>query len=427
MSLDHHIAPPFDWDFVVIGGGAAGYFGAIACAEVNPSARILILEATSRVLTKVKISGGGRCNVTHQQFDPKQLVKSYPRGQKELLGPFHRFQPQDTVAWFSRHGVELKAEKDGRMFPVTNHSQTIIDCLQNTAHEAGVALEKNSLVQEITANENGIGFQIKIKGKEDTLTAARILMATGSAPYGVSLALSLGHKLIDPVPSLFTFEIKDSLIDGLPGVSFPLVGVTLKTNPGEQTFFQEGPCLITHWGLSGPAILKLSAFAARQLHQAAYQAQIQINWISPIKFEHAFQTLESQKKNTPHTKLINGNPFSSVCVQRFWESVLRCCGVSEHTFFADINKQQLQSIAKKLTQTELGISGKGVFKEEFVTAGGIVREEIDFRTMESKIQPGLYFAGEVIDIDGITGGFNFQNAWTGGWIAGQSVGNSTKQ
>lgn len=418
MSLNH-INSFSQWDFIVIGGGAAGYFGAIACAEANPNARVLILEATSRVLTKVKISGGGRCNVTHHQFDPKQLVKSYPRGQKELIGPFHRFQPQDTVAWFSKHGVELKVEKDGRMFPVTNDSQTVIDCLQHAAETSGVVLERNSLVQNITPHHDKSGFEIQIKSKTETLKATCVLMATGSTPYGVSLAASLGHQLISPVPSLFTFEIKDPLIEGLQGISFPLVHVTLKTGTDHQTFTQEGPCLITHWGLSGPAVLKLSAFAARPLHQSSYQAKIKINWIAPIKFETALDMLEDQKKRTPKSKLINGNPFS--CVQRFWQSVLQASGASEDALFSETSRTQLQAIAQKLTQTQLNVTGKGVFKEEFVTAGGVSRTEIDFRTMESKIQTGLYFAGEVIDIDGITGGFNFQNAWTGGWLAGQAV------
>lgn len=415
-----------NWDFIVIGGGAAGYFGAIACAEARPGARVLILEATARTLTKVKISGGGRCNVTHHQYDPKQLVKSYPRGQKELIGPFHRFQPEDTVTWFANHGVTLKVENDGRMFPVTNNSQTIIDCLEQAAQDAGVVLQKNSLVQQITPSKSRKnGFEILIKGASEPLAAQCVLLATGSMPYGVSLAASLGHRLKAPVPSLFTFEIKDPLIEGLPGISFPQVRVTLKTEGSNASFVQEGPCLITHWGLSGPAVLKLSAFAARELHASAYQAKITVNWNAPLKMEKALEKLENQKKNIPNVKLSNGNPFN--CVQRFWEALLRESHIPENASFAETKRTQLQEIARRLTQTELSVTGKGVFKEEFVTAGGVEREEIDFRNMESKIQPGLYFAGEVIDIDGITGGFNFQNAWTGAWLAGNSAAEKSNQ
>ncbi len=405
-----------EWDFVVVGGGAAGYFGAIACAEAHPGARVLILEATARVLTKVKISGGGRCNVTHHQFNPKQLITFYPRGQKELIGPFHRFQPQDTVAWFTEHGVKLKVEEDGRMFPVTNNSQTIIDCLDQAANNAGVVLQKNMLVQNIVPNLNG--FEIHIKGNS-SIKARFILLATGSSPYGVNLAESLGHRLIAPVPSLFTFQIQNPLLEGLSGISFPRVRITLKIKESSQDFVQEGPCLITHWGLSGPAVLKLSAFAARELYSSSYQAQLQINWNFPMTQEETLQKLEVSKQQFPKKKLINENPFH--CMRRFWESILRVAGFSEEALFGETSKKQLQELSQLLTQSHLLVTGKGVFKEEFVTAGGVAREEIDFRNMESKIQAGLYLAGETVDIDGITGGFNFQNAWTGGWLAGQSV------
>ena len=404
------------WDLVVIGGGAAGFFGAIACAESFPGARVLILEATARVLTKVKISGGGRCNVTHHQFEPKQLINFYPRGQKELIGPFHRFQPKDTVAWFANHGVELKVEEDGRMFPITNDSQTIIDCLNSAARDSGVVLRKNMLVQNVVPCD--LGFEIHIKSSQ-TLKSSHILLASGSMPYGVSLAANLGHRLISPVPSLFTFQIRDPLLEGLSGISFPNVRISLKIEGTPQEFVQEGPCLITHWGLSGPAVLKLSAFAARELHRSAYKANLQVNWSPSLKMDEALQKLENCKKQFPKKKMGNENPFS--CVRRFWDSILRESGFAEDALFGEATKKQLQSLAFRMTQTNLLLAGKGVFKEEFVTAGGIAREEIDFRSMESKIQPGLYFAGEVIDIDGVTGGFNFQNAWTGSWIAGQAI------
>jgi predicted Rossmann fold flavoprotein len=405
-----------EWDFVVIGGGAAGFFGAISCAESYSGARVLILEATSRVLTKVKISGGGRCNVTHHQFDPKQLISNYPRGQKELIGPFHRFQPKDTVAWFANHGVELKVENDGRMFPITNNSQTIIDCFNLSVRESGVILRKNMLVQNIKPCD--VGFEIYMKSASPIKTRY-VLLACGSMPYGVSLATNLGHRIVSPVPSLFTFQIQDPLLEGLSGISFPFVRVTLKIEGISQEFVQEGPCLITHWGLSGPAVLKLSAFAARELHGCSYQANLQINWNPPLKMEEALQKLEACKKLSPKKKMSNENPFQ--CVRRFWDSILRESGFDEDVLFAEASKKKLQMLSRHLTQTNFRLSGKGIFKEEFVTAGGIVREEIDFRCMESKIHPGLYFAGEAIDIDGITGGFNFQNAWTGAWLAGQAV------
>ena len=405
-----------EWDLVVIGGGAAGFFGAIACAEASPGARVLILEATTRILTKVKISGGGRCNVTHHQFDPKQLITYYPRGQKELIGPFHRFQPKDTVAWFANHGVELKVEDDGRMFPITNDSQTIIDCLNLAVHESGVVLRKNMLVQNVKPCE--IGFEIHVKSVPP-LKTRHVLLASGSMPYGVSLAARLGHRLVSPVPSLFTFQIQDPLLEGLSGISFPFVRITLKIEGASQEFVQEGPCLITHWGLSGPAVLKLSAFAARELHGCSYKANVLVNWNPPLKMEEALQKLEVCKKQNPKKKMGNENPFH--CVRRFWDSILRESGFVEDVLFGEASKKQLQGLAYRMTQTNLFLSGKGLFKEEFVTAGGVAREEIDFRSMESKIHHGLYFAGEAIDVDGITGGFNFQNAWTGAWLAGQAI------
>lgn len=404
------------FDFIVIGGGAAGFFGAIACAEAKPGARVLLLEATTRVLTKVKISGGGRCNVTHHQFEPKLLINNYPRGQKELLGAFHRFQARDTVQWFQAHGVELKIEDDGRMFPVSNNSQTIIDCLEGAAKNSGVKLRTKSLVQKITRDDNGFLVQTR---DEQEFSAPYLLLATGSMPEAQALARSLGHRLIDPVPSLFTFQISHPLIEGLAGLSFPKVRMRLRCpgSPGE--FNQEGPCLITHWGLSGPAVLKLSAFAARELHSAQYQAELQINWEPQLTQASALQKLEQLKLDASKKKLSNESAMS--CPRRFWEAILKLAEVKESQIYAETSRKQLQSIADLMCNSSLQIMGKGVFKEEFVTAGGICRDEIDFRSMASKICKGLYLAGEVLDVDGITGGFNFQNAWTGGWLAGQAV------
>jgi len=405
-----------EFDLIVIGGGAAGFFGAIACAEKRPGSRVVILEATSRVLTKVKISGGGRCNVTHHQFDTKRLVTSYPRGQKELIGAFHRFQPRDTVAWFAAHGVELKVEEDGRMFPVTDSSQTIIDCLENAARQSGVSVRLRTLVQRLEKIED----HFLVYTKDGAVLRARcLLLATGSMPFGQNLARDLGHRLVDPVPSLFTFEIKDPLLEGLAGTSFPRVHIQLKVSGAAQDFLQEGPCLITHWGLSGPAVLKLSAFAARELFATQYKAQLQINWEHPLKFDFALQQLETMRLQHPKKKVSNENPFS--CTRRFWEALLRESGLEPAQLYAETGKKQLQDIARRLTSSVMIVEGKGVFKDEFVTAGGVAREEIDFRRMESKICPGLFLSGEVLDVDGITGGFNFQNAWTGSWLASQAI------
>ncbi|APJ02728.1 NAD(P)/FAD-dependent oxidoreductase [Silvanigrella aquatica] len=411
-----------EWDFIIVGGGAAGFFGAIACAENCSHARVLILEATPRILTKVKISGGGRCNVTHHQFDPKQLVRFYPRGQKELLGPFHKFQPKDTVNWFAEHGVELKVEEDGRMFPITNDSQTVINCLYDAAKNSGVTLRKNAMVQNISQTNSE--FDITLKNSE-TLKAKYVLLATGSMPFGVKLAADLGHKLVSPVPSLFTFKMNHSLLQGLAGISFTQIRISLNFANNSFEYSQAGPCLVTHWGLSGPAVLKLSAFAARELHDSQYKANLNINWIYPLKTEQAIQKLEYCKCKSPKKKIINENPFS--CVRRFWEAVLRECGIDENDLFAELTKKKLQDIANLLTNSNMLLMGKGEFKDEFVTAGGVAREEIDFRMMESKLTKGLFFAGEIIDVDGVTGGFNFQNAWTGAWLAGNTIATRLKE
>lgn len=402
-------------DLIVVGGGAAGYFGAIACAEALSGSNILILEATSRVLTKVKVSGGGRCNVTHQQFEVKNLVLNYPRGSKELVGPFHKFQPQDTVNWFLNHGVKLKAEDDGRMFPVSNNSQTIVDCLEQTAIKLNIKVNKNSLVQKITKNSEDL-FEVTLKTGE-ILKAKNILLATGSSSFGVKLADELGHKLIEPVPSLFTFEIADPLIEELSGISFNKVKIDLKIE--EKIFSQIGPCLITHWGLSGPAVLKLSAFAARELFKENYKATLIVNWENNLTLAEAVRQIEKIKLAFPKRKVLTENPFKFV--KRFWDSIIKQINIEPNLNYADLNKKKILEIAKKVTASQLIIKGKGVFKDEFVTAGGVSRAEIDFRNMESKLMKGLYFAGEVIDIDGITGGFNFQNAWTGSWLAGNDI------
>lgn len=401
-----------DYDFLVIGGGAAGFFGALACAHANPSARVAILEATARVLTKVKVSGGGRCNVTHNCFEPKQLVQAYPRGQKELLGAFHKFGPKDTIEWFAQRGVELKAEEDGRMFPITDSSQTIIDCLTGAIADAGVELKTRAFVQSIERSE--AGFQVNLKGGE-ILRSPNVLLATGSVPTAWELAKSLGHRIIEPVPSLFTFEIDDPLLKDLPGLSFSRVRAELHANG--EVFTQEGPLLITHWGLSGPAVLKLSAFGARALAASAYQGKLLINFEIGSSAASLLERFNACKVEQAKKKMANHNPLSAP--KRFWENLLATQGLDRN--WADVSKKDLARLAELISSFPFSVKGKGVFKEEFVTAGGVDRGEIDFRNFSSKVCPGLYFAGEVLDIDGITGGFNFQNAWTGSYLAGQAV------
>lgn len=400
------------YDLLVIGGGAAGFFGALACAEAHPTARIAILEATARVLTKVKVSGGGRCNVTHNCFDPKQLVRAYPRGHKELLGPFHRFGPKDTIEWFAQRGVTLKAEEDGRMFPVTDSSQTIIDCLSGALSAAHIELKTRAFVQSVDRDDKG--FRVTLKGGE-LLEASHVLLATGSVPSAWELARSLGHRIIDPVPSLFTFEIDHPLLTDLPGLSFPRVRAEL--HAAGEVFVQEGPLLITHWGLSGPAVLKLSAFAARALAQSEYKAKLLVNFEPESSASSLLERFNASKNEQAKKKMANHNPLAAP--KRFWETLLQTQGLDKN--WADVPKKDLTRLAELISAFPFEVKGKGVFKEEFVTAGGVDRAEIDFRSFASKVCPGLYFAGEVLDIDGITGGFNFQNAWTGSYLAGQAI------
>ena len=400
-----------------MGGGAAGFFAAIAFAEANPNLHVILLEATPRLLTKVKISGGGRCNVTHHCFDPAQLVRNYPRGHKELRGPFSKFQPKDTVAWFEERGVALKAEDDGRMFPVTDQSETIIVCLKEASAEAGVEVRTGALVKAITCPGEGTArFRIELQ-KGDELAAESVLLASGSAPLGYRMAVSLGHTIVPPVPSLFTFEMSDARLTDLSGVSFP--NVELALSAGEETFRQHGPLLITHWGVSGPAVLKLSAWGARALHQSQYRGDLQVNFLPGKTRDWAAAELRQMRSThrgkQPHTMA----PFN--IPKRYWQRLIEIENIAVGTTWAAMGNERLQHLAEQLTGAHFRVEGKGQFKEEFVTAGGIELREVDFRTMQSRLCPGLFFAGEILDIDGITGGFNFQNAWTTGWLAGNAM------
>lgn len=402
----------------VIGGGAAGYFGAINAAEAHREADVVILEAARRTLTKVKISGGGRCNVTHHCFDPAKLVENYPRGRRELRGPFSKFQPRDTVAWFAARGIALKAEADGRMFPVTDDSQTIISCLEEAARQAGVDVR---LGESVVTMEREGETQLRLTLKSgEVLVADRVLLATGSAPAGVALAASLGHQIVPPVPSLFTFNIKDPRFADLPGLSFETVKLDLDTGDGTARLTREGPMLITHWGLSGPAVLKLSAFGAVRLHACQYQATLRINFLPPTKEHEALTVLMDYKGAHPKRTVFGNAPFERV-PRRFWQKLVEELLIDPTVTYADISKSLLARLAQELTAGVYHVTGKGVFKDEFVTAGGVALSQVDFRTMASVLVPQLYFAGEVLDIDGITGGFNFQAAWTTSYLAAQHI------
>ena len=413
---------------VVIGGGAAGFFGAIACGDGNPAVEVTLLEAARKPLAKVRISGGGRCNVTHHCFDPAQLVQFYPRGGKALRGAFTRFQPQDTIAWFAAHGVQLKTEADGRMFPVTDDSNTIISCLMAAAQQAGVRLHTGIPVKNVTKvateeHPQKSHFQIELKNGE-VLECDRLLVATGSNPLGYRWAKKLGHRIESPVPSLFTFNIKDNRLQNLAGISVENVRVRL-LGTGKQKLEQTGALLITHWGVSGPAILKLSAWGARVLSDHNYHLSLEINWLPQYNQETLRQIFLKAKIDNQRKNIYSYCPVH--LPKRLWQSLLTFNRISPQKSWMELSKKELNRLVIELLQGHYKIIGKGVFKEEFVTCGGVNIKEINFQTMESKICSGLYFAGEVLDIDGVTGGFNFQSAWTTGWLAGNGMLNFRKR
>jgi predicted Rossmann fold flavoprotein len=398
------------YDIVIVGGGAAGFFTAINIVEKNPSYKVAILERGKEVLTKVKVSGGGRCNVTHACFVPNDLVKFYPRGEKELRGPFHQFCSGDTIEWFEKHGVELKIEEDGRMFPVSNSSQTIIDCFTHTAKKLEIDVLTGQSVQSLFKGNN----YWKIETNVANYSCEKIVLATGSNPKIWDLLSEIGHTIIPPVPSLFTFNIKDKRIKDLMGVS-AVASVKVKNSKLEAS----GPLLITHWGMSGPGILRLSAWGARELSDKKYQFAIEVNWLNEITLEEAEERLKELKLEHSKKAVSKKSPFEFP--NRLWESLVFASEISEETNWADLTKKQLQNLALQLTKGEFQVNGKSTFKEEFVTAGGIDLKEINFKTMESKIHENLFFAGEIINVDAITGGFNFQNAWTGGFIVAEAI------
>ena len=409
---------------VVVGGGAAGFFAAIACAEkLGAAGTVTLYEATAHPLAKVRVSGGGRCNVTHACFEPKELVKRYPRGGRELLGAFHRWQPRDTIEWFAAHGVETKTESDGRMFPVTDDSATIVDCLMQAAEKAGVTVVTSVGVRKVErlAREGGTpDFWVTLTDAS-TQRCDRLLLATGGnkSSAGLTIARALGHTIEPSVPSLFTFHIDDARLIGLSGISIENVETSV---PGTK-LKTDGPLLITHWGLSGPAILKLSAWGARELAACNYEFKLAVKFTPGHTRESLTKEFGAVRTTQAKKQLGTWNPLG--LPQRFWERLLSTVGIAPATQWAGVSGAALGALAAQLTGAEFVVVGKSMNKEEFVTCGGVRLSEVDFKTMESKLCPGLYFAGEVLDIDGVTGGFNFQSAWTTGWLAGQAMGEWT--
>ncbi|MEY2880786.1 MAG: hypothetical protein RLZZ15_3166 [Verrucomicrobiota bacterium] len=438
---------------VIIGGGAAGFFAAIACAEtLGPRGTVTLYEVTASPLAKVRVSGGGRCNVTHACFEPRELVKNYPRGGRELLGAFHRWQPRDMIAWLAERGVETKTEADGRMFPVTDDSATIAECLLAAAEKAGVRVVTSLGVRTV---ESSAGRRpapaptpaLASEGAPDgerppaelatpaptprpensfwlTLTddthvrCERLLLATGGnrSSVGFALAEKLGHTIAPLVPSLFTFHLDDPRLIGISGVSVERAAVAV---PGTK-LRTAGPLLVTHWGLSGPAVLKLSAWGARELATVGYEFPLLVNWSPPHTRETLVRELAAVREKNPRKHIATWSPLA--LPQRLWERLVAAAAIAPSTPWAQLGNPALAALAAQITAGEFRVVGKSLFKEEFVTCGGVRLSEVDFRTMESRVCPGLHFAGEALDIDGVTGGFNFQSAWTTGWLAGQAMG-----
>ncbi len=416
---------------IIVGGGAAGFFAAITCAEAAPEAEVIVLEKGPQFLSKVRISGGGRCNVTHACFDAREFATRYPRGEQALLSPFKQFPASDTVAWFESRGVKLKTESDGRMFPTTDSSQTIIDCLMSAAQKAGVQLRSNCGVERVTRRAAG-GFELDIsphpglplfrRGEGESsgdsrLTGDRLLLATGGCRAAVAgqLAVSLGHTLEPPVPSLFTFHLAVPWLRELAGVSVESIEAMVPT----AGLRERGPLLLTHWGLSGPAILRLSAWGARALHGMNYHFPLLVNWLPNLKTEAIATELGLRRQKQPARLIIN-SPLAPLPA-RLWEQLVCATGIPRETRWAALSRPMQHQLVQQLVRTEFSVTGKSLNKDEFVTCGGVRLSEVNFKTMESRRCPGLYFAGELLDIDGITGGFNFQAAWTTGWIAGRAL------
>ncbi|QKX04308.1 NAD(P)/FAD-dependent oxidoreductase [Aquimarina sp. TRL1] len=398
------------YDLIIAGGGAAGFFTAINVATQNPELTILIIEKGKEVLTKVKVSGGGRCNVTHGEFIPKELSKNYPRGEKELIGPFHTFMTGDTMEWFENKGVALKIEEDGRVFPVSDSSQTIIDCFVKEAKERKVTVVKGQLIKDFGQEET----LWKVVTNKEVFFSKKMMVATGSNQKIWEILKKLNHTIVPSVPSLFTFNIADKRIKELPGV---VANAEVKIQGQKLT--SEGPLLITHWGMSGPAILKLSSWGALVLHDLGYSFTIEVNWLPGYTRKDVIEELKGFKEECAKQLVYKYARFE--LPKRLWRSFVNAAGIVDTMRWADVNKSQLSQLASEVVESVYSVDGKSTFKEEFVTAGGVDLKEVSFKTYESKKNKNLYFAGEVLNIDAITGGFNFQNAWTGAYIAAQAI------
>jgi hypothetical protein len=402
-------------DIVVVGGGAAGLFAAVTCAEARPGAKLTVVEKGPRFLSKVRISGGGRCNVTHACFEPRELSGHYPRGGPALVAPFQVFQPRHTIAWFESRGVKLKTEADGRVFPVTDSSKTIIDCLLGAAQAAGVELVANRALERVSRRPED-GFELGFD-KGGTCSCQRLMLATGGCRVAAAgqLAVSLGHTLEPPVPSLFTFQIAAAWVRELAGISVPSVEVSL---PG-LGLRERGPVLLTHSGLSGPVILRLSAWGARALHERDYQFPLRLNWLPHLEAQALAEDLESRRRAQP-ARFVASTPLPPLA-GRLWQHLVLAAGIGGETRWAELSRSARHRLVQQLRLTELQVSGKTLNRDEFVTCGGVRLSEVSFKTLESRICPGLYLGGELLDIDGLTGGFNFQAAWTTGWLAGRAM------
>ncbi len=424
---------------IIVGGGAAGFFAALACADAGYAGEIVVLEKGPQFLAKVKISGGGRCNVTHACFQERDFATRFPRGERELIAPLKQFQARDTVAWFAARGVELKTEADGRMFPTTDSSQTIIDCLIGAAQKAGVKLKTNCEVERVVRRSEG-GFELSVNRRifkqeqtEGTETGKtklpfapvqstsiicdRLLMAMGGCrtPVLGKLAVSLGHTLEPPVPSLFTFHIEVPWLRTLAGISVEPVEASV----ADEKLSERGALLITHWGLSGPAILRLSAWGARLLHARDYRFTLHVNWLPHFNAETLASEFQN-RRDSQAARLVVNSPIAPLPA-RLWEQLVLASGAARGLRWSALSRPAQHNLIQQLQRTAFPVTGKSLNKEEFVTCGGVRLREVNFKTMESRVCPGLYFAGEVLDIDGITGGFNFQSAWTTGWIAGEAM------
>ncbi|MBN1268277.1 MAG: NAD(P)/FAD-dependent oxidoreductase [Kiritimatiellae bacterium] len=402
-------------NIAIAGGGAAGFFAAIQCRTRFPGTQVTILEKSRRPLAKVLLSGGGRCNLTHACLDPRDFAAHYPRGQKELIGPLSTWGVQSTMEWFEAHGVPLKTELDGRVFPKSDSSRTVVECLLREAERAGVQLRTGAALVAARGRQDGFALDLT---DGSALDCSRLLLATGggAGSGGYNSAAALGHTIREPVPSLFSFTTRDTRLRGLAGLSVPMTALRI---PG-TSLKHNGPLLVTHNGLSGPAVLGLSACGARELHEAGYRFELAVNWCADLRRDQLLRELASSRRAHPKGRVGNA-PLAGLPL-RLWASLIGAAGCPAGLRWAHLPDAQSERVLDQLLDTRLAVTGKRPNKEEFVTCGGVPMKEVDCRTLQSRICPGLFFAGEVLDVDGLTGGYNLQAAWTTGAIAGRNIG-----